>query len=380
MTSVIRLRVEKSGLPPGTVLLEDAASLTLGLHDSLARLIQYRLGYTTRGRLPAEAKDLTAVVLFGVSEGSGVLECRPLDIPSLHGQNPAILAATELVGAINAYAANGVWPRTLPPVVRNRIGVAVASVMKPSASVELSVVHEGAAATCFIDESLQAALQEPETFSESEPLRLVGKIYNIDVKSRRLKIDAITRKVAVPFAKEQLELVDSLRWDKRAYISGIPADPRLKALASALEIREAHGGEEDGVVVPSELFRGEKTEAFLATISRLEQIAQLQPNWDSYRAQPAPPATLNFVRSFVRDVAGVLVDYDIDPPTPFVTPTPIGGIQLEWSVDGRELELEIPMPKRFQFLRVSGGVEEERMATRWEAIRLVRWIATGEEP
>lgn len=380
MTRLIRLRVEKKDVPPGTVLLEDTASLTSGLHDSLARLIQYRLGYTTRGRLPAEAKHLSPVVLFAVSEGSGVLECRPLDVPDLHGESPAMLAAAELVTAINTYAATGSWPRNLPSVVRNRMGQAVREVLKPDSSIELAVVEDDVTVTCRIDESVQAALQEPETFSLSEPLRLIGKIYNIDVASRRFKIDVITKKVTVPFTKEQFEVVDALRWNKRAYISGLPEDHRVKALASVFEIREATDDEEDGLIVPSEFFRGERTAAYRTTVERLADIAKLGPNWNSYGAVPVHPATIGFVSSFVRDMAAVLADYDIELPVPFVTPTPYGGIQLEWAANERELELEIPTPKRYHFLRTFAGIEEERMATRWEAMRLIRWLATGDEP
>jgi len=264
--------------------------------------------------------------------------------------------------------------------VRNRLGLAVREVLKPDASVELVVIDDDTTVSCQIDESVREALQEPETFSLSEPLRLVGKIYNIDVASRRFKIDVITRKVTVPFTNEQFDVVDSLRWKKRAYITGLPEDHRVKALASVLEIREAAAVEEDGLVVPSEFFRGERTAAFRATSERLEEIAKLAANWDSYDAVVVHPATIAFVSSFVRDIAAVLSDYDVELPVPFVTPTTYGGIQLEWAVSGRELELEIPTPKRFQFLRTFVGSEEERIATRWEAMRLVRWVANGDEP
>jgi hypothetical protein len=260
------------------------------------------------------------------------------------------------------------------------MGQAVKEVLKPESSIELAVVEDGAAFSCVIDQSVQKALQEPEKFSLSEPLRLIGKIYNIDVASRRFKIDVITKKVIVPFTAEQFEVVDALRWNKRAYISGLPEDHRVKALASVVEIREATDEEEDGLIVPSEHFRGERTEAYRATAERLSEIAKLEPNWNSYGAVVVHPATIGYVSSFVRDIAAVLSDYDIELPVPFVAPTPLGGIQLEWAASGRELELEILTPRRFHFLRTADGLEEERMATRWEAMRLIRWLATGDEP
>jgi hypothetical protein len=90
--------------------------------------------------------------------------------------------------------------------------------------------------------------------------------------------------------------------------------------------------------------------------------------------------TLRFARAFMRDIASVLLDYEIDTPVPFVAPMPSGGVQLEWSIDNRELELEIVRPNTFQYLRVWSDQEEEGAASRWEAMRFVKWVATGEQP
>jgi len=44
-----------------------------------------------------------------------------------------------------------------------------------------------------------------------------------------------------------------------------------------------------------------------------------------------------------------------DLPIPFVAPVSGGGIQLDWSVAGRELELHIMPDGSIQFLRAFGG-------------------------
>jgi hypothetical protein len=75
----------------------------------------------------------------------------------------------------------------------------------------------------------------------------------------------------------------------------------------------------------------------------------------------------------------MLLDYGIEMPTPFLVPTPSGGVQLEWKVLARELELEVLKPSRFEFLAVDGERESEGTASRWMATRLIRWVITGEE-
>jgi hypothetical protein len=377
-TGVIRIRVAKNDLPPGAVLLEDAASLASGVHDAVARLVQHRLGYVQRGKLRTEAKQLSPIVLVGVSSGSGILECRALEL-GLHGRNPAIIAATEIVEAVNTFAATGAWPTTLPPVVRNRIGAALRPVMTPATAVEFSVAENGHATTCHIDSGIEEALQAPETFSLTEAVELIGRVVSIDVRSNTLKLQAAGRTISVPFTEAQFSQVDPLRW-QRAYISGVPADIRLKKLTSIVEIRAAASDEEDGVIVPSEVLRGENTAAFRAVSERLDVLSCLKENWNSYGSSAPHTATVKFSRSFIRDVAAVLVDYGVDAPVPFVAPTPSGGIQFEWAVGSRELELEIARPNSFHYLRVSGADEEEGSASRWEAVRFVKWVATGEEP
>jgi hypothetical protein len=72
------------------------------------------------------------------------------------------------------------------------------------------------------------------------------------------------------------------------------------------------------------------------------------------------------------------MDHGISVPAPFLAPTALGGVQLEWHIDSRELELEIPEKGKFEFLAVDGSNEIEGEASRWTAMRLLRWVITGE--
>lgn len=377
MPTKISVSINKPGVPPGRVRLEDAGSLTSGLHDAIARLIQRQLGFPGRNRLKAEAKRLTAVALSGVSSGSAVLECEILPVPGI-GRNPAAVAAFDLVNGISSFAGSLSWPGYLPAWVRNRIGLAVAPLLAAGASVDITVEEDGTTARCTITESTKIALQAPEQFETASPVELVGSIFAIDRSNNSFKIDTTPKKVTVRISESQFKEVDSLRW-QRIFVSGFPQDEACKVVHNVGELRLASPQEEDGMNLPSELRRGEKTEAFRQVAERASSFQRLEHGWNTYQARSPESRALDFALQFLRDSIGVLLDYGIEAPTPFLVPTPSGGVQLEWKILDRELELEVPKPGHFEYLAVDSEGETEGAASRWEATRLIRWVITGEQ-
>lgn len=365
-------------MPSGCVLLEDAAVLVQGLHDTLARLIQRQLGLPGRSRLRDEAKRLTTVAITGVSEGSGVLVCEVLPVAPVMGRPPAAVAAFDLINGIRSFGSVASWPAYLPGIVRNRIGAAVAPVLSESASVGLTVEEDGNDAECTITTALRAALQEPEQFSADEAVEVVGKIFELNKKANVFKVEAAARNIAVHFQEDQFDDVDALRW-KRVFVRGYPRDGQGKHIENVEDLRPANDNEEDGVIVPAETRRGESSEAYLSASRHAATFRKLASDWDSYGAATPSDKTVRWALGFLGEAAGVLMDYGIEPPTPFVVPIPAGGVQFEWTKQGRELELEILQPEDFRFLAVESNREREGVATRWEVVRLIRWLATGEQ-
>lgn len=378
MQPKILVSIDKPGVPPGRVLLEDAGSLTSGLHDAIARLIQRQLGFPGRNRLKDEAKRLTTVALSGVSSGSGVLEFEILPISDVPGRHPTALAAFDLVNGINSFTGSRSWPDFLPAVVRNRMALAVAPILAAGASVDITVEEEGATASCKITESTKVALGVPERFETAKPVEVVGQIFAINRSNNSFKVDTAPKKVNVRVSESQFKDVDQLRW-KRVFLSGFPEDESCKLIHDVADLRLATDLEEDGISLPSELRRGEKTEAYRQAADRANSLRLLEDGWDTYQGRSPERRSLDFALQFLRDSIGVLLDYGIEVPTPFLVPTPSGGVQLEWKVQDRELELEVPKPSRFEFLAVDGERESEGTASRWMATRLIRWVITGEE-
>jgi len=367
-------------LPPGTVLLSDASVLAEGVQDVLARIIQQQLGYQTRGRLRKEAKELSAMLLVGVGEGSGVLECITLPRQNTLMRNPASVAAFELVSSVETYNRTGTWPLNLPVSIRNRLGRAVAPVVSDSdesATIVISVQENGLARDCYIDASVEEALQEPEEFSIAEQVEVIGQMYEINRDSETFKIDTGQGRVDVRVDQYSLDTVDRLRW-RRVFVSGFPVDERCRSIENVSNLRAAEENEADGITLPSEMLSVERTEALVSAKARAEEIRALPERWDSYNATIASQSTLDFALNFLRNAATMFAAYKDELPTPFLVPTSSGGVQFEWEIEGRELELEIPRPNSFQYLRVAGDEEIEDSASRWEAMRLIRWVAGGE--
>lgn len=376
----IIISVDKPGIPPGKVLSEDAGSLSSGLHDSLARLIQRQLGFPWRANLRNEAKRLTRVALTGVTEGSGVLIYESLPPPDVRGRHPSAIAALDLVMGVRTFSDSHIWPAYLPPVVRNRLGNAVAAALtKDDDRVIIAVEEDGFSAQCEISYRVKDAMQAPEEFAPDEPVEVIGKIVELDKRNLSFKVEASSRTVTVEVNEWQFRDVDShLRWEK-VFIAGYPRDVKGRTVHNVTELRAATDDEEDGFNLAHELRRGERTETYQQTRARAEKLLSLDEGWNTYGARSPGKRAVYFALHFLRDAIGVFLDHGLTVPSPFLVPTTSGGVQFEWSVGPRELELEMPEKGRFEFLMVDGSEEVEGEASRWTAMRLLRWVITGED-
>ena len=87
----------------------------------------------------------------------------------------------------------------------------------------------------------------------------------------------------------------------------------------------------------------------IRAIQRLIAIRQLPRNWDSYES---PPPSESAISAAIR----ILVEIDLNElPSPRVLPISGGGVQLEWDVGTRELELEVLSGGMIRYLKVERG-------------------------
>lgn len=107
------------------------------------------------------------------------------------------------------------------------------------------------------------------------------------------------------------------------------------------------------------------------TIKEVLEAAQLPRNWDTYGSSPPSSWVVN---TSIRLVTGIDED---DLPLPHVVPVPEGGIQFEWNVGDRELEIAVLPEGMIEFLKAEQGqpVEEGTVTTYGQLYWLVGWVA-----
>lgn len=81
-------------------------------------------------------------------------------------------------------------------------------------------------------------------------------------------------------------------------------------------------------------------------------LGQLQTNWDSYGSPPLQPLVIEGAITFLK-----MLEID-QPPRPQICPVPGGGMQFEWHLPGRELEIEILPDGSMQYLAVAEDNQE----------------------
>lgn len=113
----------------------------------------------------------------------------------------------------------------------------------------------------------------------------------------------------------------------------------------------------------------------IETLQAVCQLANLRDDWDSYGSPPISPAALHTSTRLI-----AMIDPG-DLPVPCVFPVPGGGMQLEWIVGQRELELEILPDGTVEFLKVEGGqpIEEAQVGLKayGQTSSILSWLGSG---
>jgi len=112
-------------------------------------------------------------------------------------------------------------------------------------------------------------------------------------------------------------------------------------------IADGHDWLKQTITVPG--VRADGCDWLRQALNRLETVAILPRGWDS---EGGPPPNSQLVRA----AADILRDLQRDDlPLPFVCPIAGGGLQLEWSSGGKEVELELVDERTIGFLRAEAA-------------------------
>lgn len=107
----------------------------------------------------------------------------------------------------------------------------------------------------------------------------------------------------------------------------------------------------------------------IETLKGIFRVKRLAENWDG-EGSPRPSTIA------LHAASELLVSLPFeDLSTAFVSPTSMGGVQLEWTQNGRELEIEILPDGSMEFLTVvNGNPQNEGPTTREQVPSLARWL------
>lgn len=92
----------------------------------------------------------------------------------------------------------------------------------------------------------------------------------------------------------------------------------------------------------------------------------VNPGWDSYRAKPTDPA----LAATLLNILSALMEDDFRLPQ--ITPLADGGVQAEWHVGGKDLEIVVPRdegPTYYFFDHATGDEEEEAVQPNEDRVR-----------
>lgn len=372
MTPKIHIIIERHGQPKGKIRLRDLQHLAAGFQDAMNRIIHLGLGYPATSKTKDDAEKRGDLYLEGIQAGSCDLVCGLETVPQ-RGPPPQLYALRELGNGIQNRRNQNAWPAWMPETTRFPVGRVVRRLLVDDRDhINVEVVNGTLINHFTIDRQMAQQMVEPDPIYEGDPVRLVGNISELYFDKNGAKVRCGHRTIEVgAVSKEIFEDIYQI-CRQRVILSGESMDHQCKR-AKIKTVVKAADADEDGIFTEGEASGGEAQILYVG--QKIEEFRTYKANWDSYGAKAISAQALNFAKVFFNGAYTRLAAHGFPQPDVFVCPTTTGGVQFEWTVKGRELELEIQQGEKFMFLKG----DEEGSCDRWEAMRLIEWVATGGE-
>lgn len=111
------------------------------------------------------------------------------------------------------------------------------------------------------------------------------------------------------------------------------------------------------------------------SVKSVLQMQKLPSDWDSYGSPPPARKAVDASLVLLWQITKLGLE---DLPVPHVVPVPGGGIQFEWQVGSRELELEVLPDGSAEFLKVEDGDPiVEGPLEGWKMLALFAWLTSS---
>jgi hypothetical protein len=118
-----------------------------------------------------------------------------------------------------------------------------------------------------------------------------------------------------------------------------------------------------------------ETEPWLSqAMQTLARLSRLSPNWDGANSPPIGRGVIEQMARILRPIAS-----GPEVPPPNIGPVPGGGLQAEWQIGDKALELEVLPDNSIQVLVVNGDDMDEgsiSAASPERLIELTEWLVS----
>lgn len=105
------------------------------------------------------------------------------------------------------------------------------------------------------------------------------------------------------------------------------------------------------------------------TLKGLFRLKRLSTDWDG---EGSPPPSILAIDAAAQLIVSLSFE---DMPTAFVSPTTVGGVQIEWTQNGRELEIEFLSDGAMEHLTaIDGNPQREGPISNEQVPSLARWL------
>jgi len=114
---------------------------------------------------------------------------------------------------------------------------------------------------------------------------------------------------------------------------------------------------------------------YLKAINKIIQFSNLKYNWDSYGSQPINRNCILTAARLILEIISWRDKFKLEVPVPFLVPTHEGGLQFEWKIENRYLEIEIITGKPIEYFATDREYELEGIIETEDDLReLIQWI------
>lgn len=379
----MKIHIENQRILTGRVPLSDVAVLANGIQRALSAQLRRALGYEDAGRSPDDIAHLADLDLVGIEGGSTVLVCEPAQPKSGRGGDAAAIgfAVRSLRDSVDRARTIG-RNHGLAPAASRALVNGLDRITKGGGQVKL-LLGDGSGDLVF-DHAVLDQVRTDDVPDQIAKVIMCGKLSRTDkddltIWVRHGKHGAKTK---VRFSAAAFDKIDKdLRWGF-AQVTAVPSadNPRNLVL---LDPKWVEPASESDPLYYREISKAEQLISETRAKDALAKIAsfqELKRGWNEYGAEPiARFARLAASQMAVQsELMAERAGWQL--PRPFVVPTTTGGVQFEWEVDGRAVELEIDRSTR-RTLLLAGEIQVDiEDATPWDVFAALHWLVLGVRP